>query len=104
MTLFNDREGAFEAKYAHDSEMQFRVDARRNRLVGLWAAGLLGKTGDEANDYAMSVVKADFQEPGIEDVVKKVAGDLVGKASAEDVRAKMAEMLAVAKKQLSEEI
>ncbi|NEY91362.1 DUF1476 domain-containing protein [Tabrizicola oligotrophica] len=100
MTTFDDREHAFEAKYAHDSEMQFRAEARRNKLVGLWAAGLLGKSGDAADDYAMSVVSADFEEAGIEDVVRKVAGDLAGKASSEDVRAKMGELLAVAKAQL----
>lgn len=100
MTTFDDREHAFEAKYAHDSEMQFRAEARRNKLVGLWAAGLLGKSGDAADDYAMSVVSADFEEAGIEDVVRKVAGDLTGKASSEDVRAKMGELLAVAKAQL----
>ena len=59
MTTFDDRENAFEAKFAHDAELQFRVDARRNKLVGLWAAELLGKSGDEAAAYAMSVVQAD---------------------------------------------
>ena len=100
MTTFDDRENAFEAKFAHDTDMQFRAEARRNKLVGLWAAGLLGKSGDDAADYAMSVVSADFEEAGIEDVVRKVAGDLAGKASADEVRAKMAELLPVAKAQL----
>lgn len=104
MTTFNDREHAFEAKFAHDSEMQFRAEARCNKLVGLWAAALLGKTGDEANDYAMTVVSADFEEAGNEDVVRKVAGDLAGKASADDVRAKLGELLAVAKAQLMSEL
>lgn len=104
MTTFDDREHAFEAKYAHDSEMQFRAEARRNKLVGLWAAGLLGKSDDAASDYAMSVVSADFEEAGIEDVVRKVAGDLAGKASADEVRAKMSELLAVAKAQLMTEV
>ena len=81
MTTFDDRENAFESKFAHDTEMQFRAEARRNKLTGLWAAGLLGKSGDEAAEYAMSVVASDFEEAGIEDVVRKVAGDLAGKAS-----------------------
>jgi hypothetical protein len=104
MTTFDDRENAFEAKFAHDSEMQFRAEARRNKLVGLWAAGLLGKTGDEAAAYAMEVVSADFEEAGDEDVVRKVAADLAGKASADEVRAKLREMLPVAKAQLLSEI
>ena len=104
MTTFDDRENAFENKFAHDANMQFRAEARRNKLVGLWAAGLLGKSGDEAATYAMSVVSADFEEAGIEDVVRKVAGDLAGKASADEVRAKMAELLPVAKAQLMSEV
>lgn len=103
MTTFDDRENAFEAKHAHDSEMQFRAEARRNKLVGLWAAELLGKSGDDAAEYAMSVVSADFEEAGIEDVVRKVAGDLGAKATADQVRAKMAELLPVAKAQLMTE-
>ena len=104
MTTFDDRENAFENKFAHDSEMQFKAEARRNKLVGLWAAGLLGKSGDDAVAYAMEVVSSDFEEAGIEDVVRKVAGDLAGKASADEVRAKMAELLPVAKAQLMSEI
>ncbi len=104
MTTFDDRENAFEAKYAHDSEMQFRAEARRNKLVGLWAAELLGKSGDDAADYAMTVVSADFEEAGIEDVVRKVAADLTGKASADDVRAKMAQLMPIAKAQLMQEL
>jgi hypothetical protein len=104
MTTFDDRENAFETKFAHDSEMQFRAEARRNKLVGLWAAGLLGKTGDDAAAYAMEVVSADFEEAGDEDVVRKVVADLAGKASAEEVRAKLKEMLPVAKAQLMSEL
>ncbi|NGM47421.1 DUF1476 domain-containing protein [Rhodobacter sp. SGA-6-6] len=104
MTTFDDRENAFEAKFAHDGEMQFKAEARRNKLLGLWAAGLMGKSGDAATEYAMEVVSADFEEAGTEDVVRKVAGDLKGKASAEDIRAKMAELLPVAKAQLMDEI
>ena len=104
MTTFDDREHAFEAKFAHDADMQFRAEARRNKLVGLWAAELLGKSGDAAAEYAMSVVSADFEEAGIEDVVRKVAADLAGKASADQVRAKMTELLPVAKSQLMSEL
>ncbi len=103
MTTFDERETAFESKFAHDADMQFRAEARRNKLLGLWAAELLGKTGDAAADYAMSVVSADFEEAGIEDVVRKVAADLGDKASADDIRAKMAALLPVAKGQLMSE-
>ena len=104
MSSFDDRENAFENKFAHDAEMQFRAEARRNKLLGLWAAGLLGKSGDDAAAYAIDVVNSDFEEAGIEDVVRKVAGDLGAKSSAEAIRTKMAEMLAVAKAQLITEI
>ncbi|GAB1362744.1 DUF1476 domain-containing protein [Rhodobacter sp.] len=104
MSTFDDRENAFEAKFAHDGEMQFKAEARRNKLLGLWAADLMGKSGDEAAAYAMEVVSADFEEAGTEDVVRKVAGDLGGKSSADAVRAKMAELLPVAKAQLLAEI
>jgi hypothetical protein len=104
MTTFDDRENAFEAKFAHDSDMQFRAEARRNKLLGLWAAGLMGKSGDAAAEYAIEVVSADFEEAGDEDVVRKVVADLAGKASAEEIRAKMAELMPVAKAQLMSEI
>ena len=103
VTTFDDRESAFENKFAHDAEMQFRAEARRNKLLGLWAAGLMGKSGDEAEAYAREVVKADFEEAGTEDVVRKVAGDLGDKSTADEVRRKMAELLAVAKGQLLSE-
>lgn len=104
MSGFDDRENAFENKFAHDSQMQFRAEARRNKLTGLWAAGLMGKSGDDAAAYAMEVVSADFEEAGIEDVVRKVAGDLGSLSTADDVRAKMAELLPVAKAQLMDEV
>ncbi len=84
--------------------MQFRAEARCNKLLGLWAAELLGKSGQDATDYAMTVVQADFEEAGNEDVVRKVAGDLLGKVSADDIRAKLAELLPVAKAQLMDEV
>lgn len=104
MTTFDDRENAFENKFAHDAEMQFRAEARRNKLVGLWAAGLMGKSGEDATAYAMTVVEADFEEAGIEDVVRKLSADLAGKASDHEIRAKMAEMLIAAKAQLMTEL
>ncbi len=103
MTSFDDREKAFENKYAHDAEMQFRVEARRNKLVGLWAAELMGMSGETAAAYARDVVASDFEEAGIEDVVRKVKADVGDKASADDIRAKMAAMLPVAKAQLMQE-
>lgn len=104
MTTFDDREKAFETKYAHDAEMQFRAEARRNKLAGLWAAGLLGKTGDAAAEYALTVVQADFEEAGDEDVVRKLSADLGDRASADQIRAKLAELMPVAKAQLMSEI
>ncbi len=100
MTTFEDRERGFENKFAHDAEMQFRAVARRNRLVGLWAADLLGKTDEAANEYALSVVKADFEEAGDEDVIRKLVADLGDSASDAQIRAKLAECLATAKQQL----
>ena len=87
MSTFDSREQAFEAKFAHDEEMQFKAEARCNRLLGLWAADLLGKSGADAESYAQEVVKADFEEAGFEDVLRKVNSDLEGKASDADVRA-----------------
>ena len=100
MSTFDDRENAFENKFAHDAEMRFKAEARRNKLLGLWAADLLGKSGDEAEAYAAEVVRADFEEAGHEDVVRKVAGDLGAKATADDIRAKIAELLPIAQQQI----
>lgn len=101
MTTFDERENAFESKFARDEEMQFKAVARRNKLLGLWAADLLGRSGDDAEAYAREVVKADFEEAGHEDVVRKVVGDLGDKTDAETVRRKMAEFLVEAKGQLA---
>ncbi len=76
MSQFDDRERAFEAKFARDEEMQFRVAARRNRLLGEWAAKLMGLSQVETESYAKDVVRADFEEAGDEDVVRKLLGDL----------------------------
>ncbi len=104
MNTFDDREHAFEAKFAHDAEMQFRAEARRNKLLGLWAAELLGKSGDDAAAYAAEVVKADMEEPGEEDVYRKVAGDLGDKADEATIRSQMASLMVEAKSQLIAEL
>ena len=103
MTTFDERESAFENKFAHDAEMQFRAEARANKLLGLWAAELMNRTGEDADGYAKEVVKADFEEAGHEDVVRKVAGDLGDIATADEIRAKRAECLSMAKAQLADE-
>ncbi len=103
MSTFDDRERAFENKYAHDMEMQFKAVARRNKRLGLWAAGLLGRTGQAAEDYAMEVIRADFEEAGHEDVFRKVMADLQGQADEATIRAKMETLLAEAKQELLEQ-
>lgn len=75
MTTFDKRKDAFESKFAHDAELQFKAGARRNKLLGLWAAGLLGKTGADADAYAREVVAADFEKAGDSDVFDKVRRD-----------------------------
>ena len=100
-TTFDDRQKGFEAKYAHDAEMQFKAEARRNKLLGLWAAEKLGHADPEA--YAKEVIAADFEEVGDEDVYRKLSGDLGDKAEEAEIRAKMSELLAVAKAQLMDE-
>ncbi|MEN9717448.1 MAG: hypothetical protein RIQ99_326 [Pseudomonadota bacterium] len=103
MTDFKDRERAEEAKFAHDEEMHFRVHARRNRLLGQWAAERMNLSAVEAEAYAKSVVQADFEEAGDEDVVRKLLGDLVSAGvdvSEADVRAAMADKAIEAKRAL----
>ena len=76
MSQFNDRERAFETKFARDEEMQFRIVARRNRLLGEWAGRLMGLSDTETESYAKDVVRADFEEAGDEDVIRKILGDV----------------------------
>jgi hypothetical protein len=99
-----DREEGFERKFAHDEDMRFRAMARRNKLLGLWAAEQLGKTGADGEDYARTVVAADFQEAGDEDVFRKVRADFdaanVAQTDAQ-IRQKMVELLGTAVDQLS---
>lgn len=103
MTTFDDRENAFENKFAHDEELKFKAEARRNKLLGLWAAGLMGKSGEEAQTYAREVVAADFEEAGDEDVYRKVAADLGALADATTIRTRMVELMAEAKRQIMDE-
>ena len=103
MSTMKDRENAFENKFAHDAEMQFKAEARRNKLLGLWAAELLGKSGEDAAAYAKEVVKADFEEAGDEDVYRKVSGDLGDAADEATIRAKMRSLMAEAKAQIMAE-
>lgn len=94
MTTFDKREEGFESKFAHDEELKFKAFARRNKMLGLWAAALLGKSGAEADAYAKDVVLADLQEQGDEDVVRKLKADLAGKGVTEQqIRAQMSELL-----------
>ncbi|MDP8993596.1 MAG: DUF1476 domain-containing protein [Pseudomonadota bacterium] len=92
MTTFDDRERAFESKYSRDQEMQFKIIARRNRLLGLWAARQMGLTDAEADAYAKDVVRADFEEAGDQDVIRKLLGDLTS-AGVETDEAKIREAL-----------
>lgn len=94
MTTFDKRQEGFEKKFALDEEQKFKAEARRNKLLGLWAAEQLGKSGDEAAAYAKEVVAADFEEAGDGDVLRKVATDLAGKGVTEQqVRAKMDQLM-----------
>lgn len=105
MTTFDDREKGFEAKFAHDEEMAFRVTARRNRLVGQWAAQKMGLTPEETDSYSKSVVQADFEEAGDEDVIRKLLGDLTGAdvaTSDDEVRTALATFTVEARRQLME--
>jgi hypothetical protein len=107
MTTFDNRENAFEMKYAHDQEVQFKAMARRNKLLGLWAAEKMGISGAEADAYAKEVIKADFAEAGDEDVYRKVKGDLDAKSakvSEVDVRRAMHDLLITAQNQVMTEI
>jgi len=92
MTTFDDREKAFENKFAHDEEMRFRIVARRNRLLGEWAARQMGLSEAESESYAKDVVRSDFEEAGEHDVIRKVLGDLTA-AGVEVDEDKVAEAL-----------
>ncbi len=103
MSSFDKRKDGFESKFAHDEELRFKATARRNKLLGLWAAEKLGLSGDAAEDYAKSVVKADFEEPGDEDVFRKVRKDFDDKGvdqSDHQIRRTMDELMQTAVQQV----
>jgi len=106
MSSFDDRERAEEARYALDQQTQMRVTARRNKLLGLWAAGLMGVSGDQAETYAKSVVVADLEEAGDGDIIRKVLGDLkaagISRTEA-DLKAELARLLPVAREEILRE-
>jgi len=107
MTTFEDREKAFEHKFEHDMELQFKARARKNKLLGLWAAGLMGKTGDAAEAYARDIVMADFEKPGDHDVIHTLLHDLAaaGKPTEEHtIRRQGDRLLVVATQQVMTEI
>lgn len=106
MSGLDDRENAFENKYAHDQEMEFKANARRNKLLGLWAAGELGLDGDAAEEYAKSVIVADFEEAGDDDVFRKVRADFDEKGvelSDHLLRKQMDDLLIEARNQIQSE-
>lgn len=103
MTTFDNREEGFERKFAHDEELQFKANARRNKLLGLWAAEKLGLAGADAEAYAKSIVMADFQEAGDDDVFRKVRADFDAKSVAQSdhqIRRTMDELMAAAVQQI----
>ena len=101
MNTFDDRKKAFESKFANDAEMQFKVMAKRNKFVGLWAAELLGKSGGDAEVYAKEVIKSDMEEAGDEDVIRKVQGDLADLATDQEIRTKLSECYGKALEELA---
>lgn len=106
MTTFDKREKGFEAKFQHDQETQFKVTARRNKLLGLWAAEKLGLAGEDADIYAKEVVVADFEKPGDDDVVEKVMADFANKSvdvTEADLRKEMERLIPVASEQIVNE-
>jgi len=98
MSTFDDREKSFEKKFAHDEELQFKISARRNKYVGQWVSQILGYNPDQEKEYIQSVIKADFEEAGDEDVFRKVKNDLKDhNISDEEIRKKMDELSEKAK-------
>ncbi|MYZ48078.1 DUF1476 domain-containing protein [Propylenella binzhouense] len=106
MTTFEDRKDAYEAKFARDEELRFKATARRNRLLGVWAAEKLGRTGDDAQAYAREVVRSDVSEPGDQDVFRKIRADFDAAGvtcSDHQLRRTMDELLATAVEQIEKE-
>ncbi len=103
MTIFDEREAAFESKFVHDEDLKFRALVRCNKLLGLWAASLLGKSKNDSENYYMSIISADLSAPGHDEILAKLAQDLRDKVSLEDIQAKYAELLPVAIEQVQNE-
>jgi len=106
MSTFDEREKGFEKKFEHDQELQFRAEARRNKLMGLWAADLMGITGADADAYAQEVVQADFEEPGPEDVIRKIKADFETKGvdkSDHQIRRQLDDCMIEARQQIMSE-
>ena len=106
MSGIDDRQDKFEKQFAHDQALQFKVEARRNKLLGLWAADLMGLEGEKADDYAKAVIRADLEEPGDEDVFRKLRADLdaarIGQSD-QQIRTEMESLLVTAKEQIRNE-
>lgn len=106
MSSFKDREETYEKKFAHDEELRFKATARRNKLLGLWAAEKLGYTGSKADEYAKEVVRADFEEPGDDDVFRKIRADFDAagvEQSDHQIERTMGDLMAVAVDQIQSE-
>lgn len=106
MSMFDDQKKAQESKFAHDQELEFKAQARRNKMLGLWAAGLMGKSGAEAEAYAKDVIVSDFEQAGDDDVFRKVRSDLEAAGAGQSdhqIRRKMEELLEEARKQVKSE-
>ena len=107
MSSFDDREGAFEKKFVLDAQQEFKLQARRNKLLGLWAAGILGKSGTDIKAYSVEVIKSDMEEAGDEDVFRKVKQDFIAagcEVSDVEIRDRMSVLLTEARSQIIKEI
>ena len=103
MTTFDDRERAQEAHFALTQDQEFRAVSRRNRMLGQWAGGLLGKSDEELESYCLEVIRSDFEHPGEDDVFRKLAADLSGKVSEDEIRTQMARLLQDARRKVAED-
>jgi len=104
MTTFDDRERAYEAKFVLDAEQEFRAVSRRNRLLGQWAGGLLGKTGEALDAYCREVIRSDFEQAGDEDVIRKLAADLQGRVGEPEIREQLRRLHDEARRKVAEDV
>jgi hypothetical protein len=102
MSMFDDRESAFENKFAHDAELEFKAESLRNKMIAYWACEVMGRSAEEAAGYAKEIIRVDFLHPGHDDVVARLVEDLEGKADEATIRAKMQEFLDAARKKVRE--